>query len=236
MARSERKDGGDLVEKIVATLERAIETGELHSGEKISELSLAAILGVSRGPLREALRKLEARRIIERTAFQGVRLIDLSLTDLEQLLVTREALEGMTARCAAENMSKPQIRDLRICAKSKILHSEDIGAAFREGTKDNDFHRKIAEGSGNSWLLNILCNDLYGLLRLYRYGSGNIGARAHAAYQEHCAIIDAIADRDPDAAEALMREHNRNGRQALLERLRDHPEIPTRHLRPIERH
>ena len=230
------KDGIGLVDKIVDTLERAIETGELRPGERISELSLSAILGVSRGPLREAIRKLEARRIVKRTEFHGVRLIDLSLTDLEQLLVVREALEGMTARGAAENMTAAQIKDLQRCAKEKITGDDSIGAAFSVGTRDNDFHRKIAVGSGNPWLTEFLCGNLYGLLRIYRFSAGTLGARAKDAYREHCAIIDAIARRDPDAAEARMREHNRNGRAALLKRLSDEQEAPgIRFLRPIPR-
>jgi DNA-binding GntR family transcriptional regulator len=230
------RDGLGLVDKIVETLERAIETGEIRPGERISELSLAAILGVSRGPLREAIRKLEARRIVKRTEFHGVRLVDLTLTDLEQLLVVREALEGMTARGAAENMTAAQIKALQRCAKEKITADDSIGAAFSVGTRDNDFHRMIAVGSGNPWLTEFLCHNVYGLLRVYRYSAGTLGARAKDAYREHCAIIDAIARRDPDAAEARMREHNRNGRVALLKRLSGDQEVPgIRFLRPIPR-
>jgi DNA-binding GntR family transcriptional regulator len=192
------KDGIGLVDKIVETLERAIETGELRPGERISELSLSALLGVSRGPLREAIRKLEARRIVKRTEFHGVRLIDLTLTDLEQLLIVREALEGMTARGAAEKMAAAQIKELRRCAKDKIAPDDSIGAAFSVGTRDNDFHRMIAIGSGNPWLTEFLCNNLYGLLRVYRYSAGTLGARAKDAYREHCAIIDAIAGQEPE--------------------------------------
>jgi DNA-binding GntR family transcriptional regulator len=228
------KDTG-LVDKIVAALEQAIETGELEPGARISELSLSAILGVSRGPLREAIRKLEARRIVERTAFHGVRLIDLSLADLEQLLVVREALEGMTARTAAANISASQLRQLRVCAEQKLTEMDNLGGAFRLGTRDNDFHTMIAQSCGNRWLADFLCSHLFGLLRIYRFSAGTLGARAPEAYAEHCAILDAIEARDGDAAELRMREHNRNGRAALMQRLRQEQDGRKRFLKPIER-
>src|ERR1700730_522808 len=104
---------GELVDKIVNALESAISNGELLRGKRISELALSSTLGVSRGPLREAIRKLEARRLFERTAFHGIRLVDLSIEDLEQLLIVREVLEGAAARAAAENVSPKELLALK---------------------------------------------------------------------------------------------------------------------------
>src|SRR3984893_13903321 len=104
---------GKLVDQIVEALETAIHNGELMPGKRISELALSSALGVSRGPLREAIRKLEARRLFNRTAFHGIRVVDLSIDDLEQLLVVREVLEGAAARAAAENISGDEIKKLK---------------------------------------------------------------------------------------------------------------------------
>jgi DNA-binding GntR family transcriptional regulator len=209
-----------LVDQIVATLEQAIAAGEFAPGERLSELSLAATLGVSRAPLREAFRKLEGRRIVERNAAGSVRVQSLTLEDLEQLLNVRETLEGMASRCAALCMSAEDIADLRACAMQKKLELEGLGSVFQNNSQDHDFHVKIARGSGNRWPATILCEDLYGLLRIYRYSAGTMGLRAEAAYREHSDIIDAIEKHDPDAAEATMRTHNRNGRVNLLDTLR----------------
>ena len=103
-----------LIDDTVAKLEELIVRGELLPGRTLlPEQALADTLGVSRGPLREAIRTLEGRRLIERTPHAGVRVVKLSLEDLEQLLVTREALEGMACRQAAENMTAAEIRQLR---------------------------------------------------------------------------------------------------------------------------
>src|SRR5947207_2296435 len=73
-----------LVDETVARLERAIVTGELSQGQKLSEQALSARFGISRGPLREAVRTLEGRRLVERTPFSGVRVVRLSVDDIEQ--------------------------------------------------------------------------------------------------------------------------------------------------------
>jgi len=138
-----------LVDQIVATLEQAIAAGEFAPGERLSELSLAATLGVSRAPLREAFRKLEGRRIVERNAAGTVRVQSLTLEDLEQLLNVRETLEGMASRCAALCMSVEDIADLRACAMQKKLELEGLGSVFQNNSQDHDFHVKIARGSGN---------------------------------------------------------------------------------------
>ena len=106
-------DHGELVDKIVEALEAAIHNGELLPGKRISELALSSALHVSRGPLREAIRKLEARRLFERTAFHGIRLVDLSINDLEQLLIVREVLEAAAAPAAAENISERELTALQ---------------------------------------------------------------------------------------------------------------------------
>jgi DNA-binding GntR family transcriptional regulator len=200
-------------------LEHAIWSGDLAPGERIAESTIAARFGVGRGPLREALRTLEGRRLLERTPFSGVRVVQLSDEDLQQLLITREALEGMAARQAAENMTLPQIRRLReLLAKARALGSAD--QYFREKTPDSDFHTLIAKGSGNRWLAEFLCKDMYSLLNICRYRAAAVPERIAVVRDQHEAILDAIARREPDLAERLMREHIAGGRESLASRLR----------------
>src|SRR5919205_662939 len=100
----EALDSPVLIDQVVVKLEELILSGHYRPGEKLREQSLAEELGVSRGPLREAIRTLEGRRLLERTPRTGVQVVGLSIDDLNQILITREALEGMAARQAAENM------------------------------------------------------------------------------------------------------------------------------------
>lgn len=220
----EQKPGGTepvLVDSAVTRLENAILSGEIGPGERVSEQALSVRFGIGRGALREAVRTLEGRRLLERTPFAGVRVINPSLDDLEKLLTVREALEGMASRQAAETMSLHETRRLRGCltAYDRTIEAEGLGGVFRKGTLDNDFHVQIVQGSHNRWLHELLCRDLYAILRIFRLRSVAIGSRAELAAEEHLAILQAIEVRDPDNAERLMRRHIASARENLLQRL-----------------
>jgi DNA-binding GntR family transcriptional regulator len=202
-----------LVDVVTERLESAIISGELAPGSRISELALANSLGVSRGPLREAIRRLEGRKLVERTPNIGVRIAELSVKDLSELLVVREALEGMACGQAAENISDTEIDALEKLldehGKQKELQS---GKGYYQESKDFDFHFRIARASGNERLISMITGDLYHLLRVYRYKSSTFSGRASMALDEHRNIIAALRKRDPALAEAKMREHIRNAR------------------------
>lgn len=210
-------------DNVVAQLEALIVTGALPAGSKLIEQALAEKLGVSRGPLREAIRALEGRRIVERVQNAGARVVNPSIDDIEQILMMREALEGMACRQAAENMTLGEVNGLKAClsADEQRMKAEGLGATFVHGTEDNDFHARIAKGSRNRWLEDSLCRDLYSLLRICRLKQASVGDRIEAARAEHFEIVELIQKRDPDGAEHAMRAHVRRGRERLLAELRD---------------
>ena len=212
---------GVMIDDTVAQLEALIMRGELQPGDRLREQQLADRLGVSRGPLREAIRTLEGRRLLERTPHAGVRVVQLSLEDLEQLLAMREALEGMACRQAAEQMTVHEIRTLRETA-TRIESLINEGSQFIfAGQIDADFHLQIAIGSRNQWIRRLLCEDLYSLLRLYRlHAVRQPDSVALVTAKEHHEIIDRIHARDPDGAEQTMREHVRHSRDRLLAQIR----------------
>jgi DNA-binding GntR family transcriptional regulator len=217
LGRLEMHDHGDLVEQIVGRLETAIQLGQLAPGQRISEPALALSLGVSRAPLREAVRILEGRRLLNRTPNAGARIVQLSLADLEQILVTREALEGMACREAAAQLTLAEIENLKACLRNENrLETDGVGAVFRQGTQDNDFHVAIVRASRNRWLTELLTRDLYSLLRIYRFRSASTGDRVKEAHREHEAILEALIRRDVDESEKLMRMHIRRGRDNLI--------------------
>ena len=212
-----------MIDDTVARLEDLIVRGELLPGARLPEQQLADTLGVSRGPLREAIRTLEGRRLLERTPHAGVRVVQLSLEDLEQLLAMRESLEGMACRQAAEHMTAPEVRRLRETAHTIEKLLEQGPRAVFASTADTDFHRQIAIGSRNKWIERILCEDLYSLLRLYRlHAARRPGSHTKVTAKEHHAIVDRIHARDADGAEAVMREHVRHSRDRLLAEIRAH--------------
>ena len=214
-AAPETEDPRVLTDRVVERLEQLILGGRYQPGEKLREQVLAEELGVSRGPLREAIRTLEGRRLLERTPRAGVQVVGVSPSDLEQILVAREALEGMAARQAAENMTGAEVNALRQTVSALQSHPENApGAVFSAGP-DNDFHRLIAKGSRNRWLENLLVKDVYTLLRLYRVQAAR-RPDVTDSIAEHHAIINRIHARDGEGAEAAMRLHLRGSRARML--------------------
>lgn len=197
-----------LSEQVFNELKDAIISGELDQGSKITEDGLAKQYGISRGPLREAIRRLEAIRLLVRIPRAGMRVVTLTSEIMEEIYTVREALEGMSARLAATKMSDKDIESL-----SSLLDKHQNSIDKSQGTKyfqregNLDFHYRIAKASNNQWLIDLLSSELYQLLRMCRQRSGQTPARPSKAIQEHRQIVEAIRERDAELAELLMRRH-----------------------------
>lgn len=216
LALNSSPDGGTitLAERLFRSLREAIVTGELPAGGKISEPELARQFGISRGSLREAIARLEASGLIVRRANVGARVVGLSSGQLIEIFHVREALEGMAARLAARNMAVEEIAQLRALLERHAEQiSNDSEQAYFQREGDLDFHYRIVQGSHNSRLIALLCDDLYHLVRLYRYQFGMRSKRGLRAFAEHQHIVDAIESRDAEMAELMMRAHVRASRE-----------------------
>ncbi len=211
---AQQKSAVTIADRVFERLRLAIEQGEIPPGGKISEPELARAYGISRGPLREAIGRLESCGLVVRRANVGARVVRLSSGQLLEIYQVREALEGMAARLAATRMSEAEIVELRALLSG---HGEQIarddGHAYFQQQGDLDFHYRIVQGSNNGRLIELLCNDLYHLVRLYRYQFGMQSRRAPLAFEEHGHIVAAIERRDGELAELLMRHHIRASRE-----------------------
>lgn len=209
-----------LTDRLFDTLQRAIVEGEIAPGSKISEPELARQHGVSRGSLREAIGRLEARKLVERKPNIGARVVTLSYEQLIEIFQIREALEGMATRLAAQNMSDQEIEELQVLLEEHGQQIEEQqGQAYFQKQGDLDFHYRIVQGSKNYHLIGLLCDDLYHLLRMYRYQFGMRSKRSRQAYDEHHYLLNAIVARDPEMAELLMRQHIRSSRRNVKKML-----------------
>ncbi|MBO9100992.1 GntR family transcriptional regulator [Rhizobium sp. B230/85] len=212
-----------LAEQVYQRLTAAILDGELAAGSKISEPALARAYGVSRGPLREALHRLQERKLITRSANQGPRVIKPSAQALLELFVVREALEGMAARMAALNATEAEIVALRAAVAGPTSVSdgamETTDGAYEQ--LDRDFHVAVANCSRNPMLIGLLCGELYPLLKLYRGTPVGHKPLRLRAIDEHRRVVDAIADRDAELAEILMRRHILAARSRRTEALKE---------------
>ena len=146
--------------------------------------------------------------MLVRVPHVGARVVSLSPEELIELYEVRESLEGMACRLAAERMSEAEIAELR-----EVLNTHEQDESFQAGLGyyqqegDFDFHYKIIQGSGNRTLAKLLCDELYQLVRMYRIRFSTTPNRPHQAFTEHHRILEAIAERDGELAELLMRRH-----------------------------
>ena len=199
--------------KVFDSLCHAIVMGEIGAGSKISEPELARQYKVSRASLRDAIGRLEACNLVIRRPNVGARVVSLSDEELLEIYTVREALEGMAARQAAQQMSDAELSELQL-----ILHE---GAELNANDLNHDFHYGIVKGCKNNRLKHLLCDDLYHLMRMYRYQLGREGGRESVAAKEHSLIMDALLDRDAEMAELLMRRHIRLSRLYIEKSLTD---------------
>ena len=205
-------------------LEEALVKGDLVAGARLDEAALAKQLGISRAPIREAIRRLEGKKLVERVPQKGTRVAALSAQDLGEILLIREMLEALACRLAAERMSDEEVAQVRRLLEE---HSQQrallAGDHYYQRPGDYDFHYRIIQGSKSGKLIEMLCGDLYYLLRVHRYRSGSRAGRAREALSEHRKILAAIQARDPDAAERAMRRHISRARMAVAEDARRAP-------------
>lgn len=201
-------------ERVFCQLREAIVEGEIPPGSRISEAGLAARYGISRSPLREAISRLAAVGLIERRPNVGARVIELSANQLIDIFHVRESLEGTAARQAALRMGPEAVGRLRATLDEHAARMlKDEGHAYFQEAGDVDFHYQIIQGSGNHYLVKLLCHDLYHLIRMYRCQFGMRSKRGPAALEEHRAIVEAIDRGDGELAELLMRAHVRASRE-----------------------
>lgn len=193
-----------LSERTVDRLRELVVNGYLRPGDRLNEVEIATSLGVSRGPVREAVQRLASDGLLVLVSHRGAFVPKLTPVELAELYEVRAALECMAVRLAAERGSSGAVDELR-----EMLDS--TRRIFEAGDEvpyptDIDFHRKVIEISGNAMLLDH-ASRVHLQLTLARSRSGYDPVRARAAYEEHIQITDLIAAGDPEASDRAMRAH-----------------------------
>jgi DNA-binding GntR family transcriptional regulator len=207
---------------IFETLRKAIISGDIKPGERLMEVALAEQMGVSRTPVREAIRRLEAEGLVTMVPRKGTHVSELSAKDIIDVLEVRGALDKLATALAAKRMKPQQIRSLENIHKQFIacVEKENIDGAIR---KDIEFHDAIYAASGNSRLIGVLSS-----LRehIYRFRVIYLREMNIAEYveQEHHQILDAIREGNEKLAAELSEKHIRNQMVSIVEAL-DHKKL-----------
>ncbi len=182
-----------------------IEEGRLAPGTRLRELALAGRLGLSRTPVREALKRLELQGIVVHEPHHGAVVASLDYGRTAELYLLREVLEGTAARLAAQHATAVEVEVLQRMVEDDRALAGDPPLLAR---RNRQFHRQVRDTARNRFLGQALEALRLSLALLAGTTLGEPG-RAGAAVDEHAEIVAQIARRDPDAAEHAAREHIR---------------------------
>ncbi|MDD5248767.1 MAG: GntR family transcriptional regulator [Rhodocyclaceae bacterium] len=202
-----------LYEEVAELLRQRIYAHELSPGTWIDEQALAVGFGISRTPMREALKVLAAEGLVRLEPRRGCYVAELSEQDLDEIFPVMALLEG---RVAFEAAAKATAADLeRLAAIHDVLESHAAANdADRFFEANQAFHSALQEIAGNRWLKQMI-DDTRKVIKLTRRDSLRLDGRLKQSLAEHRAILKALRSRDPDKAGRAMHDHLLSGRAAL---------------------
>lgn len=200
------------------TLRQAILRGELKPGERLMEIQLANKLGVSRTPIREAIRKLELEGLVLMIPRKGAEVADISEKSLRDVLEVRKALEELAVQLACDKITKEEIEDLKKAAEDfkKISKSRDITEIAEADVR---FHDIIFMATDNQKLVQLL-NNLREQMYRFRVEYLKKEEVHPQLIAEHEKIIEHIMERDKVKASAIVSEHINNQVEGVIDIIR----------------
>ena len=193
---------------VFKTLREQILTGELKPGERLMEVSLAKRLGVSRTPIREAIRKLELEGLAVTEPRRGAVVAMMTEKDMEDVLQVRRALEDLAVQIACEQISIPEIRELE-SAMAEFEHNTQGDDLASIVAADVRFHDIIYNATGNARLVLLMGNFSE---QMFRYRVEYLKERDNypVLIEEHRGIVDGLKRRDMELVTEIMRRHVTN--------------------------
>lgn len=205
-----------IADQVFEQLEREILSGKYPRGELLSELRLSSEMGVSRTPVREAIRRLEQENIVQECG-RGVMVLGISREDMLDMYEIRIRLDGLAARRAAENMSDEELREMKEIVELQEFYISKDGDEY--STKlyelDSQFHELLYRGGGSRMIAEVLCS-VHRKMAKYRMSSLSKQRRATMSVGEHKEIYTALSDRDGDRAEEVAQRHAINARKSMV--------------------
>lgn len=202
-----------LADSVFEKIEADILSGKYRSGETFTESKLSELFGVSRTPIREAIRRLEQENLINITT-KGVEILGIEREDIEDIYEIRGRIEGLAAKKCAGCITDEELAKL-----SEIIDLQEFytqkGLSEKIRDTDSEFHEMIYSVCGSNIYLSVLSN-LHKRIKKYRRLSIQNPDRAKKAVSEHREIYNALALRDGELAERLAAEHIANARDNVL--------------------
>ena len=206
-----------LHEEVAREIKRLIENGDLAPGSRLSERQLGFQLGVSRTPLREALRSLAGEGLVELSPRRGALVAKLDTDAVEHIFSVMEALEALAGALACEVMSDTEIEEVRELHKA-LLQSYELRDVESFYTLNRKIHEAILDGAHNPVLARIY-STLNGQMKRARFMALNNARQWREAVREHEEIMDALVQRDAERLGAALHRHLKNKRDKVKQSL-----------------
>ncbi|HWQ88654.1 MAG TPA: GntR family transcriptional regulator [Desulfitobacteriaceae bacterium] len=217
-----------LREIVFESMRDAIISGVLKPGERLMEIQLAEEMGVSRTPVREAIRKLELEAFVIMIPRKGAYVAGVSHKDVADVFEIRAALEGLAAGLAAERITDNEIEQME---RVLIFSEGEENDLAKIVAQDTEFHDLLYKASHNNRLQQILAN-LQEQIQRFRATSLAVPGRVLEAVKEHRAIVEALADHNSELAQELMTAHIVTAENVMFETF--NPDIVQNNLAKIK--
>ena len=203
-----QKDGRDkysLRGRVFQSIREDILSGRYEQNTELKEAAIGAELGVSRTPVREALRQLELEGLVTIIPNRGAYVNMITAKDVQDIYVIRSMLEGLCARWATQSITAEQLDSLEetLCLSAYHTSKKNSEKLYE---LDSLFHEQLYE-AGGSRILNHILSDFHDYVKMVRKATISTSSRSVTSTEEHRAIFEAIKEKDPDKAEALAKEH-----------------------------
>ncbi len=222
-------DERSLQDRTYQAVRTAILEGRYAPGERVYEAAIAQALGVSRNPVREAVRRLQQDGLLDVRAHHGTYVAKIPVAEIDDVYRIRAALEGTAASFAAVRMTAREIDELEAILEQQteaVAAAEPLPRAPVSAVQADRFHHAIHVGARSPRLASML-EQLYAQVTRFRDRTLSVPGRAAVSLRGHQAVFDAIKRHDPREADNLMRDHIDDARRVLLSRMHDSPDAGT---------
>ena len=207
---------------IFDTIRQAITTGELKPGERLMEVTLARKMGVSRTPVREAIRRLELEGLIKMTPRRGAYVANLTIKDIIDVLEIRASLDSLATALSAKRATQNDVKELKQIHSQfeKVVKAENLQGSIK---RDVEFHEVIYRSSGNEKLIRI-SNNLREQFHRFRVIFLKDLVSPKELIKEHLNILEAIEKKNSDLAAKQAKTHVENQKEVIIKAMKEKEE------------
>lgn len=200
------------------TLRQAILTGELKPGERLMEVHLASRLGVSRTPIREAIRKLELEGLVTMIPRRGAEVAQITEKSMSDVLEVRRAMDALCAELACDRISDGELQELKAACEEfeRVIKTKDVKQIAQADVKLHDI---ILQATGNQRLIQLV-NNLSEQMYRYRFEYIKDFSQHERLVEEHRMIYEGLCKRDKEKASEAAKTHIDNQRKTIIHQIR----------------